>query len=52
MDDAPQGFGMARLEDPMGIESTLWNASLDGCKDSLPTLRSSDDDEDDEGHEY
>jgi hypothetical protein len=32
MVDVPKGSGIARLEDPIGIESTLWNAFLDGCQ--------------------
>jgi hypothetical protein len=52
MDDVPQGSDVARSEDPTGIESALWNASLDGCMDVPPSLRSSDDNEDDGGHEH
>jgi hypothetical protein len=40
---------------PLKIMSILsWpfrNANLDGCKDALPSLCSSEDDEDDKGHE-
>jgi hypothetical protein len=52
MDDEPQGSNMARSEDLTEIESALWNASLDGCKDALPALSSSDDVEDDGGYEH
>lgn len=41
---------VVRSEDPIGNESALWNASLDGCKNALPALCSSDDNEDDGGH--
>jgi hypothetical protein len=46
-----EGSSAARLEDPIRIESTLQNASLDGCKKSLLALHSSDDDANDGGQE-
>jgi hypothetical protein len=52
MEDAPLGSGMAESEDATKIECTLQNASIDGCKDALPTLHSSDDDEDEGGQEH
>jgi hypothetical protein len=52
MDDTPQGSNVAQLEVSMGIDSTLRNASLDGCKDPLPPLHSSNDNEGDGSHEH
>jgi hypothetical protein len=52
MDDTPQGSNVAQLEVSMGIDSTLRNASLDGCKDTLPPLHSSNDNEGDGSHEH
>jgi hypothetical protein len=51
MVDVLEGSGMARLEDPTGIESALWNASLTGCKEGLQALCSSNDDGNDRGQE-
>jgi hypothetical protein len=42
---------VAAFDDHVDIELALRNANLDGCKDALPSLRSSEDDEDDGGHE-
>jgi hypothetical protein len=50
MEDAPEGFNVALPEYATGIESPLRNTSLGGCKDVLPALRSSYDDEDDGSH--
>jgi hypothetical protein len=52
MEDAPVGSGMEEPEDATEIECALWNASIGGCKDALPALRSSDDDEDEGGEEH
>jgi hypothetical protein len=52
MVDVLEGFGVAESEDPIGIESALWNASLDGCKEGLPALRSSDDEANVGGQEH
>ena len=46
-----EGSDAARLEYPIGIEYTLQNASLDGCKKGLLALHSSDDDADDKNQE-
>jgi hypothetical protein len=43
--------GVTTSDDHVNTEFALWNANLDGCKEALPTFRSSDDDEDDRGHE-
>jgi hypothetical protein len=43
--------GVAAFDDHVDIELALRNANLDGCKDALPSLCSSEDDEDDGGHE-
>jgi hypothetical protein len=43
--------GVAASDDHVDIELALRNANLDGCKDALPSLHSSEDDEDDGGHE-
>jgi hypothetical protein len=52
MDDVPHCFGVPRSEDAAEIESALWSASLEGCKDALPALRSTNDDADDRIHQY
>jgi hypothetical protein len=52
IEDAPLGSGMAESEDATKIECALPNASIGGCKDVLPVLRSSDDDEDEGGQEH
>jgi hypothetical protein len=49
MEDAPLGSGVAEFEDATEIECALRNASIGGCKDALPALLSSDDDEDEGG---
>ena len=43
--------GVVAFDDHVNIELGLWNANLDGCKDVLPSLYLSEDDEDDGGHE-
>jgi hypothetical protein len=43
---------VAQSKDPIRIESALRNASLDGCKEGLPALQSSNDDADDEGQDH
>jgi hypothetical protein len=52
IEDAPLGSNVAGSEDATEIECALWNASIGGCKDALPALCSSDDDEDEGGQEY
>jgi hypothetical protein len=52
MEDALVGSGVAEPEDATKIECALRNASIGGCKDALPALRSSDDDEDEGGEEH
>jgi hypothetical protein len=52
MEDAPLGSGVAKFEDATEIECSLRNASIGSCKDALPALHSSDDDEDEGGQEY
>jgi hypothetical protein len=52
MEDAPLGSGLAESVDATEIECALWNASIGGCNDALPTFHSSDDDEDEEGEEH
>jgi hypothetical protein len=52
IEDAPLGSGVAESEDATEIECALWNASIGGCKDVLPALRSSDDDEDEGSQEH
>jgi hypothetical protein len=52
MEDAPLGSSVAESEDVTEIECTLWNASIGGCKDALPALRSSNEDEDEGGQEH
>jgi hypothetical protein len=42
---------MAESKDATEIECALQNASISGCKDALPTFRSTDDDEDEGGDE-
>ena len=49
MEDMPMGFSVAESEDATEIECALWNASIGGCKDVLPTFHSNDDDEDEGG---
>ena len=51
IEDVAEIFDVAASDDPVDIELPLWKASLDGCKDALPSLRSSKDNEDDGGHE-
>jgi hypothetical protein len=52
MDDVPEACGVAQSKGLTGIESALRNASLDVCKEALPTLRASDDKPDDGIHEH
>jgi hypothetical protein len=52
IEDAPLGSNVAGSEDATEIECALWNASIGGCKDALPALRSSDDNEDEGGEEH
>jgi hypothetical protein len=49
--NVPDGSTVANSKDSTMIEFPLWNASLDGCKEGLLALRSSDDDADDEVQE-
>jgi hypothetical protein len=51
MEDVAEISDVAASNDHVDIELALRNANLDGCKDALPSLRSSEDDEDDGGHE-
>jgi hypothetical protein len=51
MEDVVEISGVAASDDHVDIELALRNANLDGCKDGLPSLRSSEDDKDDGGHE-
>jgi hypothetical protein len=51
MEDAPVGSSAAKSEDATEIEYALRNASIGGCKDTLPAFRSTDDDEDEGGGE-
>jgi hypothetical protein len=46
MEDAPLDSDVVESMDANGIECALRNASLGGCKDALPAMRSSDDHED------
>jgi hypothetical protein len=52
MEDVPLGSSVAESEDATEIECALRNASIDGCKDALPALHSSNDDEDEGGQEH
>ena len=49
---APLIAGMAESEDATEIECVLWNASIGGCKDVLPALHCSNDNEDEGGEEH
>ena len=51
MEDALVGSGMVEFEDATEIECALQIASIGGCKDALPTFRTTDDDEDEGGGE-
>jgi hypothetical protein len=51
MENVAEISGIAASDDHVDIELVLRNANLDGCKDVLPSLCSSEDDEDDGGHE-
>jgi hypothetical protein len=51
MEDVAEISSVAASDDHVDIEFVLRNANLDGCKDALPALRSSEDDEDNGGHE-
>jgi hypothetical protein len=51
MGDVAEISSVAASDDHVDIELALRNANLDSCKDALPSLRSSEDDEDDGGHE-
>ena len=51
MEDAPVDSSMGESEDATEIECALRNASIGGCKDTLPAFRSTDDDEDEGGGE-
>jgi hypothetical protein len=51
MENVAEISGVATCDDHVDIKLALRNANLDGCKDTLPSLRSSEDDEDDGGHE-
>ena len=43
--------GVAASDNHVNIEFALQNTNLNSCKEALPAFRSSDDYEDDEGHE-
>jgi hypothetical protein len=49
MENVAEISGVAASDDH--VELALRNANLDNCKDAFPSLRSSEDDEDDGGHE-
>jgi hypothetical protein len=51
MEDVADISSTAASNDHVDIELALRNTNLDGCKDALPSLRLSEDDEDDGGHE-
>ena len=51
MEDVVEISNVVAFDNPIDIEIAFWKTSLDGCKDALPLLRSSEDNEDDEGHE-
>jgi hypothetical protein len=51
MEDVAEISGADASDDHVDIELALQNTNLDGCKDALSSLRSSEDDEDDGGHE-
>jgi hypothetical protein len=51
MEDVAEISDVTASDDHVDIELALRNANLDGCKDVLPTLCLSEDDEDDGGHE-
>jgi hypothetical protein len=51
MEDVAKISGVAAFGDHVDIEFVLRNANLDNCRDALPSLCSSKDDEDDGGHE-
>jgi hypothetical protein len=51
MENVAEISGVAAFDDHVDIELALRNANLDGYKDALPSLRSSEDDADDGGHE-
>ena len=51
MEDAPMGSSMVESKDATEIECVLWNASIDGCKDALPTFCSTDNNEDERSGE-
>jgi hypothetical protein len=51
MEDVVEISDVTASDDHIDIELALQNVNLDGCKDALPSLRSSEDDEDDGGHE-
>jgi hypothetical protein len=52
MEETPLIAGVAESEDATKIECALRNASIGGCKDALPALCFSDDDEDEGGEEH
>ena len=51
MDGAHRAPSASRSEDAIEIKCALWNASIIGYKDALPTFRSTDDDDDEGGGE-
>jgi hypothetical protein len=51
IEDVVEISDVAAFDNHVNIELALRNANLEGCKDVLPSLRSSEDDEDDGGHE-
>ena len=51
MEDAHGAPDAAGSKDATEIECALQNASISGCKDALPTFRSTNDDEDEGGGE-
>jgi hypothetical protein len=51
MVDIPESEGLDTSEDPMGLEAALRNSSLDGCKEVFQHRGSSDDNDEDNGHD-
>jgi hypothetical protein len=49
--DVPESEGLDTFEDPTGLEATLRNSSLDGCKEVFLYRGSSDDDDEDGGQD-
>ena len=47
IEDVPMNSGAMESEDATKIECAFWSASINGCKDILPTFHFTDDNEDD-----